>query len=261
MSLQLKSLVRKELRARLRAMDTATRAAESKRIVTQVLTQCERYKQAKHVAMFLSMPSEVDTAELLADSLKAGKTVYVPRYEADTMDFLRVYSLRDIATLPRNEMNIAQPEYHVSQSVLTPEATEVEMASPAEAAGGASVTTTSETTAPTTAPTTATTAHSNTTTTNTTPSIKESAETVARENPLDNGKLDLILVPGLGFTAAGDRIGRGKGYYDKYLTRIFTTFAANGWTAPATIALTFPCQIMDSIPTDATDVRIGHVLF
>ena len=29
--------------------------------------------------------------------------------------------------------------------------------------------------------------------------------------------LDLILCPGLGFTKEGSRIGRGKGYYDKYI--------------------------------------------
>ncbi|KAG8145108.1 putative 5-formyltetrahydrofolate cyclo-ligase protein [Naja naja] len=31
--------------------------------------------------------------------------------------------------------------------------------------------------------------------------------------------LDLILMPGLGFDKTGNRLGRGKGYYDTYLQR------------------------------------------
>ena len=31
--------------------------------------------------------------------------------------------------------------------------------------------------------------------------------------------LDLLLVPGLAFTEDGRRLGRGKGFYDKYLER------------------------------------------
>jgi len=63
--------------------------------------------------------------------------------------------------------------------------------------------------------------------------------------------LDLILVPGLGFTPQGDRLGRGAGIYDRLL--------ANA-TSPC-IGAAFDCQRMDSLPTEPHDRRLEEVWF
>jgi len=38
--------------------------------------------------------------------------------------------------------------------------------------------------------------------------------------PLSLGGLDLIITPGLGFTKSGQRLGSGRGYYDRYFEKI-----------------------------------------
>ena len=72
-----------------------------------------------------------------------------------------------------------------------------------------------------------------------------------------SGGLDLIIIPGLGFSRQGDRLGRGKGFYDTYLHR----YEQKMKVKPATVALAFYEQICDSIPTTDQDVPIDLVLF
>ena len=71
------------------------------------------------------------------------------------------------------------------------------------------------------------------------------------------GGLDLILMPGLAFSKAGARLGRGKGYYDTYLQRCEKAMNRK----PVTIALAFKEQICESVPTTDHDVPIDIVLF
>ena len=87
--------------------------------------------------------------------------------------------------------------------------------------------------------------------------IKQPADDNDRADALETGGLDLIVVPGLGFTRDGARLGRGKGYYDSYITKCKTL----GLKVPVTIALAFSVQICESVPISEHDVIIDHVLY
>jgi 5-formyltetrahydrofolate cyclo-ligase len=65
-------------------------------------------------------------------------------------------------------------------------------------------------------------------------------------------KIDLFVVPGLGFTKEGKRLGRGGGYYD-------ATLAA---ASPQSrrVGLSFSDQIVDMIPTTSEDVDMDLVV-
>ena len=64
-----------------------------------------------------------------------------------------------------------------------------------------------------------------------------------------------FLIPGMAFTADGKRLGRGKGYYDRYL--------AHARLSPHTthlIGICYPYQIINHIPTDKYDIPMNEVL-
>jgi 5,10-methenyltetrahydrofolate synthetase len=61
---------------------------------------------------------------------------------------------------------------------------------------------------------------------------------------------DLILVPGLAFTSSGHRLGRGGGFYDRWL-------AAHPETK--TLGICFSCQMVDSLPIESHDIRVDAV--
>ncbi len=63
-----------------------------------------------------------------------------------------------------------------------------------------------------------------------------------------------IIVPGLGFTRAGDRIGRGAGYYDRALV------AAGLQDRLIRIGVGFDEQIVDRLPVGPSDVRMHAVV-
>ncbi len=65
-------------------------------------------------------------------------------------------------------------------------------------------------------------------------------------------EIDFILVPGLGFTAHGDRLGYGRGYYDRLL--------ANRGPRTALVAAAFSAQIVDEIPIAEHDVPVDLVV-
>lgn len=64
--------------------------------------------------------------------------------------------------------------------------------------------------------------------------------------------IDVMVVPGMAFTRDGRRLGRGKGYYDRYLAR-------DGFRAWC-IGVCFDCQIVDDLPCEAFDRRVDEVV-
>lgn len=83
------------------------------------------------------------------------------------------------------------------------------------------------------------------------------ADDNSREEALTEGGLDLILMPGLGFDRSGNRLGRGKGFYDTYLERCIRHPKGK----PYTIALAFKEQLCQEIPVNDNDVHIDEVLY
>ena len=62
---------------------------------------------------------------------------------------------------------------------------------------------------------------------------------------------DLVVVPGLAFTARGDRLGYGAGHYDRLLS---------DEDEIAKIAIAFDTQIVSELPSESTDILMDYIV-
>lgn len=173
-----KSLLRREVRARLAVLD-----AYEKRLRSQYI--CDEVKKhlavsgARVVALFSPLGYEPDIWPLV-ESLASTVSVVLPRVEGDVMNFY-VYDRNSMAV---GSFGISEPRNSVG---------------------------------------------------------------------VDAGEIDAVVVPGLAFTVDGARMGRGKGYYDKYLSQ--SGFAA------LKIGVCYREQLVPHIPTEPHDVPMDVVIY
>jgi len=72
------------------------------------------------------------------------------------------------------------------------------------------------------------------------------------EADVDPAWPDVVVVPGVAFTTAGDRLGQGGGWYDRFLVQVRADCT--------TIGVCFAEQILDTLPVEAHDVTMDHVV-
>ena len=61
--------------------------------------------------------------------------------------------------------------------------------------------------------------------------------------------MDLILIPGLGFDKKGNRLGRGKGFYDDLLKNFKGT----------KIGVCHHFQLINEIPIESWDIKMNYI--
>ncbi len=177
-----KSAVRNALRQKLAAMDAENRRRASADACS-LLTASPEFKQARIVMLYLSMPTEVDTAALALRAWQDGKTVVVPKVSWDQRRMMPV----EISSL---------------QTVMTTSG----------------------------------------------PGVREPLA----GNPVPVKFIDLVIVPGLGFTPGGHRIGRGMGFYDRFL--------AQDEFMGLSCGLAFETQITDDVPVLDHDMPLSMLV-
>jgi len=66
-------------------------------------------------------------------------------------------------------------------------------------------------------------------------------------------RIDLVITPGVAFDKKGNRLGRGKGYYDRFLKDF-----PEGKTY---LGLAFDFQILPKVPVNAMDAAVHRTVF
>ena len=73
----------------------------------------------------------------------------------------------------------------------------------------------------------------------------------------DYGQIEVALIPGMAFDAVGHRLGRGKGYYDRFLSTFLSPLATR--PLPLKIGVCFPFQRVAKVPSEEHDVLMDIV--
>ena len=147
--------------------------------ITKKVKELEIYKEANTIALYCSLPDEVNTDELIEDALNNHKVVLLPRTNDSDIVFSVIKSMNE-------------PFLKGKFGVLEPLNKEV----------------------------------------------------------YKKDKIDLIIVPGVSFDREGNRLGYGKGYYDRYLTG----------SNLKTIGICFSEQLTEHIPNDDNDIKIDVIV-
>ena len=85
------------------------------------------------------------------------------------------------------------------------------------------------------------------------PSVFGILEPKKRYRPLPLERIDLVIVPGIAFDPKGNRLGFGRGFYDRFLSKISKRILK--------IGLAFELQVIsESLPSHRRDVAVNKII-
>ncbi len=167
-----KNQLRKDIKARLQAQSQEARACNS-RLIQEKLFALDVFRRASTIVFYAAFDGEVETREMLGESVKLGKIIGLPKVNQKQRQIvpIRVDDLH--SDLESGQYGILEPRYQ-------------------------------------------------------------------KDKVLSLKSLDLVIVPALAYDRARYRLGRGAGYYDRFLSTLSPD--------TKTIGLAFDFQLIESLP-------------
>ncbi len=171
------------------------------------------YRGSSTILAYMPLADEADISPVIQDALSRGKKVFLPRIFSGTNDMEFYRYTKDSAT-DIDQYGIIQPLADKAQSFSKfLERLSIQQYSPA--------------------------AHSS-----------DYVDIAEHDQTAEH---ILILVPGRAFTKDGRRLGRGKGFYDIYLSKIPQIFNIRK------TGVCLKCQLLPNIPTTPDDIFMDSV--
>jgi 5-formyltetrahydrofolate cyclo-ligase len=212
--------------------------------VWEKVFQLPQYQSSQSVGLFLSMPTgEIHTYSACERVLSDGKTLYLPGvgldFEKCDMELVRVSSssLSSLSLPGQLERRSVVDDGHVNvgcssnSNIISTASVSFYESWPRNKWG-----------------------------------IPEPLSSKGDDDIAKSGDIDLMIVPGLGFDRFGGRLGQGKGYYDRFLSKMMLT--SNNTNdiqihKPFLVAVGLePCLVSDEegIPMSPHDFRMDMVI-
>ena len=175
----MKNQIREQNKSKRRAM-SKDEAREKSKAAARAFTECEIYKNAKQIMVYLPLGNETDTRDVVLAAFRDGKSLVLPVTDTKTGIITPCIYEKD-TELIKGEFSVSEPESIV---------------------------------------------------------------------PADMSKTDVVLVPGIAFDKSGNRVGFGKGCYDRLLKD----------TTAVKVGFCYDFQICDEIPACDHDVKMDFLV-
>ena len=213
--LEKKKILRKIIKVRVSAISSQERGKREKLLLDNLFSMPE-FLAAKTVMLFANLPDEIGTFSLIDKCIAMGKKVFLPVIEGDEMtacEFKGEYKIGkyDIKEPIVKQLGVRSEELGVNGLIT-------------ESRDNACIVRNS---------------------------VPELVDVLLTDREKGPEHFDFILVPGVGFSPSGYRLGRGKGYYDKFLSKYSNLF---------TVGVCFREQFYLDIPTEPHDIPMKKVI-
>ena len=238
--LEKKKALRKIIKVRVSAI-SANERRKREEILHNNLFSMPEFLDAKSVMLFANLPDEIDTFSLIDKCIAMGKKVFLPVINGDDMtacEFNGEYKIGRFGIKePVTELGISvqtsgEPSL-LELSRVQPEITSVASNFRSEELGvGLSL------------------VDNNKPRRGCSLGRQVSEEQSDGDACIEMPPIDFALIPGVGFSPNGYRLGRGKGYYDNFLSK----------HPLYTVGVCFREQFFLDIPTEPHDVPMNKVL-
>jgi len=213
-----KAQLRSRVRGRLIEFPVQLQKQEAAAMTEQFLGLPE-WDSSRDVLLFLAMKGEIDTQGLIKAAVLQGKRIWAPRLYGDEMEFHLIWEAQ-----PAGEMSKAG----VSDSEASLSKTSVKNADPLPELD-----------------------------LEYNPYGLWEPRSTAPEFTPQQGVHCIIATPGLAFDRQGNRLGRGKAYYDKWLSRHISQIDAKEMTP---VGIGFSVQLLETVPFDEHDQALPQLI-
>lgn len=113
----IKAQLRKEMKTLLKTLSPVDIQEQSAAITAKVLA-LPAVRSSRCPCVFLSMPQEIDTSNLIQEFFNNGPSIYLPKVygkKSGDMTMVKVSRYEDILAFPKNAWGIPEPEIDIEQ--------------------------------------------------------------------------------------------------------------------------------------------------